>query len=66
MLITRKSMLSGNTRSREIDVTQEQINEWQQGALAQVAFGNLSADDREFIITGSTPEEWESAFSDNT
>jgi hypothetical protein len=32
--------------------------------LIQEAMPNLSADDREFIMTGITPEEWNSAFPD--
>lgn len=35
---------------------------WQSGALIQDAFPELSADAREFIKTGISPEEWEAAF----
>lgn len=63
MLITRKSMLTGITRSIEIDVTQEQLDAYySKGELLQFAFPNLSADDREFIKSGITKEEWDSAF----
>ena len=58
MLITKTSMLSGNTSSMDIDVSQDQIDLWQGGSLIQNAMPNLSADEREFIMTGITPEEW--------
>ena len=62
MLITRTSPFSGNTNSMEIEVTQEQLSSWESGVLIQNAMPNLSADEREFIKTGITPEEWDSAF----
>ena len=62
MLITRTSSLSGNTNSMEIEVTQEQLSSWESGVLIQNAMPNLSADEREFIMSGITPEEWDSAF----
>jgi len=58
MLITKRSSLTGVVSSREIDVTQAQIDNWASGTFIQVAMSNLSADDREFIMTGVTPEEW--------
>ena len=63
MLITRTSSLSGNTNSMEIEVTQEQLSSWENGTLIQNAMPNLSADEREFIMTGITSEEWDSAFN---
>lgn len=64
MLIERCSPFSGKTRTKNIDVTQEQLDAWRSGALIQDAFPHLSADDREFILTGITAEEWDEAFSD--
>ncbi len=62
MEITRTSGISNVTRTREIPVTPEQYRSWQEGMLIQKAMPNLSADDREFIMTGITPEEWEDVF----
>ena len=62
MLITRKSPLSGETHTRDLPVTDAQLATWQAGTVAQAAFPHLSADDREFIMTGITPEEWARAF----
>jgi hypothetical protein len=62
MNITRTSMVSGITRTLDLPVTQEQLDNYAQGALLQNAFPNLSADEREFIKSGITTEEWESLF----
>jgi len=63
MLITRTSPFTGTTISMNIAVTQAQLDAWQAGTLIQDAMPNLSADEREFIMTGITPEEWEELFS---
>ena len=47
-----------------IQVTQAQIDAWQGGELIQNAMPNVSADEREFIKTGITPEEWEETFGE--
>jgi hypothetical protein len=59
MKITRRSMFSGVERTLEIDVTEEQLQKWQDGMLIQNAMPNLTAGEREFIKTGVTDEEWE-------
>lgn len=66
MLITRTSVFTGIERSKEIDVTQEQLERWQSGEdLIQNIMPNLSPDDREFIMTGITPEEWDDSFKED-
>jgi hypothetical protein len=62
MQITRTSIFSGITRTQEIQVTQEQLGAWEAGKLIQHAMPHLSADEREFIMTGVTAEEWDSVF----
>ena len=59
MLITKRSMISGKTNTKDMPVTQQQLDQWQQGATIQEAMPHLSSDDREFILTGITQEEWE-------
>jgi len=60
MKLTRKSELTGTVSTREIDITQEALDRWEMDRpLIQNAFPQLSDDDREFILTGITPEEWE-------
>lgn len=65
MLITKKSFISGIERTLEIPVTQEELDKWKGGMLAQEAFPNLTADQREFIMTGVTPEEWEETLKED-
>lgn len=62
MLITRKSAFTNNVHTMDINVTQEQLSAWENGTLIQNAMPHLSADEREFIMTGITPQEWEDAF----
>lgn len=62
MKITRTSMQSGIERTIDIDVTQEQIDAWEKGALIQNVMPHLSLDDREFLKTGITSEEWDEMF----
>jgi hypothetical protein len=64
MLVTNRSTLSGNTNTREIAITEAQYNNWISGMLIQNAMPNLSADDREFLISGITPEEWDKHFGE--
>ena len=63
MLIKRKSTLSGNVNVMDIDVTPMQVASWEQGELVQNAMPNLSADEREFIMSGITPTEWDEMFN---
>ena len=58
MIITKKSILSGEVRSLDLNITQDQINLWKGGAVIQNAMPNLSVDEREFMMTGITPKEW--------
>jgi hypothetical protein len=62
MLITRQSPISGEIRTFDLDITEEEILNYENGALSQDAFPRLSADEREFIKTGVTGEEWDSMF----
>ena len=62
MLITKKSIFSGEWNTMDIPVTQSQIDDWANGALIKDAMPNVSVDDREFLMTGVTPEEWTDTF----
>ena len=65
MEITRTSALTGNTRTRALDVTPAQLEAHKAGTLAQDAFPHLSAWDREFLISGATQEEWDAFFKED-
>jgi len=62
--ITRKSMFTDVTRTIDLPITEEQLTLWEEGMLIQKAMPNLSPDQREFIMTGVTSEEWNEAFKD--
>lgn len=59
MIVRRPNMFTGKVRELELNVTQEQIDRWQSGELIQNAMPHLSVDEREFLISGLLPDEWE-------
>lgn len=65
MKVTKTSIYSGITRTREIDIDIKQLNMWlRREASIQDAMPNLSPDDREFLMTGITPDEWDRMFNE--
>jgi len=64
MLFTRRSMLTGITRTIDLPVTEAQLKDWQKGMLIQHAMPHLTDGQREFIISGATDEEWDEAFGE--
>jgi len=67
--LTKASIYSGNTNAIDLPLTNEEFEEafakWQDGMLIQDAFPTLSADQREFIMTGSTHSEWEEMWAED-
>jgi hypothetical protein len=66
MIVNKESMFSGKSHEMEIDVTNKEIALWMEGSLIQDVMPNLTANEREFLMTGVTPAEWkqmESAFT---
>lgn len=64
MEITRISEFSGLSHTLDLDITAEQMKKFKDGMPVQKAFPHLDADQREFILTGITPEEWEVMMND--
>lgn len=62
MRIIRTSRLTGNTSVMDLPITREQLAAWVDGELIQNAMPQLNADQREFVLTGITPDEWQAAF----
>jgi hypothetical protein len=63
MLIERISRFTGEINVMEIDVTQHQLNEYYStDSYIQDVLAHLTADEREFIKTGVTAEEWAAVF----
>jgi hypothetical protein len=62
MKVSRRSPISGKIHVLEIPVEEGLLGEFLDGAIdkpIQDIFPNLAAEEREFILTGITPEEWE-------
>ena len=64
MKFPRLSPISGKINVMDLDVTKDQFVAWEKGALIQDAFPNLTPDEREFIKTGVTRDEWDAMFGD--
>jgi hypothetical protein len=61
MLVKRSSILTGVEREIELDITEERLTAYCKGQLGliQTAFPHLTDNEREFIMTGITQDEWE-------
>lgn len=64
MEIKRISQYSGKENKMDLPITLEQLIRWKSGELAQRVFPHLSMAEREFLITGMTPEEWDELYGD--
>jgi hypothetical protein len=68
-IITRRSPFTQKVNRMEIPLSHSEFEKrailWQSGMLIQDAFPMLSTDEREFIKTGITPEEWEQMFGED-
>jgi|TARA_R110000803_G_scaffold197800_1_gene261413 hypothetical protein len=64
MTITRTDPITNAINSLSLDVTQEQLNLWQDGELIQDVMPNLNADEREFIVSGITIGSWDNLFGE--
>ena len=62
MQITRTSMISGKTHTLDIACTEEQLARWQAGEKIQDAMPDVPTPLREFLMTGTTPQEWSAMF----
>ena len=63
MIITKTSSLSGIVRTMDLPITEEQLNNLEDGMSIQDAMPNLTPNEREFILTGVVQEEWEELFA---
>ena len=51
-------------RLQTIEVEDSQYNRWMAGENIQIAFPNLTPDQREILMSGICPECWEKIFPD--
>ena len=61
--LERTSLLTGNVSTMDLKTTQEKLDIFFKGPknerpLIQDLFSELTMDEREFIQTGATPDEW--------
>ena len=63
MLVKNFSAISKKINTMNINVTEEQVSRWRnhQG-LIQDIMPDLTPDEREFLMTGTTREEWDEVF----
>jgi hypothetical protein len=67
MIIKRTSEFSGITRELDLPVTVAQMGQFESGmGTIQDIFSNLPVDDREFIKSGITADEWDQMFTETT
>ena len=59
MLVRRKDPFTGLHNTLDLNITQEQIDEWRAGAFIQDVMPNLTPSQREFLITGIWDDSWE-------
>jgi len=57
-------MVSGKWHVMELPVTKDQIRRWMNGEFIQNAMPNLNDEQREFLMTGITPDEWNANFGE--
>jgi len=63
MQISKVSPLTGKTNTMNIPVTEEQLSRWQRReGLIQNIMPELTAEQREFLMSGYTPEDWSTLF----
>jgi len=48
----------------EVSVNTADYEEWKSGAYIQDVFPEMSREEREFLISGTTPKEWDDMFSE--
>lgn len=63
--MSRTSLFSGQLNRMDLPVSPDKLVRFLQGeipGLIQNVFPELSADQREFVLTGYTPEDWQRMF----
>ena len=64
-LISRTSLITGCVNTMDLPITEDMISDWiESDALIQDAFPYLNADQREFLLTGATPAEFNDLFAE--
>ena len=64
MQVTKVSPLTQRENTLDLDITQGQVDQWMKGRLIQDVMPHLSPDEREFLINGTAPGEFEKMFGE--
>lgn len=59
---SKRSVFTGLTNVMEIELDLDDYALWRSGKPIQLAMPYLTAEEREFLMTGVTPKEWEAVF----
>jgi hypothetical protein len=63
MKVSKRSTLTGKVHEMDLPVTQQQLDDHaNKKGLAQHIFSHLNPEEREFLMTGITPDEWKAVF----
>tara|TARA_B100000700_G_C14734213_1_gene709850 strand:- start:55 stop:258 length:204 start_codon:yes stop_codon:yes gene_type:complete len=62
MKIERTNPMTGKSHEMDLPITQEQLDAWQNGSLIQAVMPDLTPDQREFLMTGLLPDDWDQIF----
>lgn len=62
--VTRKSVLTGKETTMTLCFNEQDYQDWLDGKFVQDAMPYLTAAEREFLMTGITESEWETAFAE--
>ena len=67
VVVENRSTITGKINTMTFDMSIIEYNNcfalWEDGALIQNAFPMLNADEREFLMTGMTPDDWNNVVS---
>lgn len=64
MLITKIDPFTNKENTFDFPITEDQYLSWKDGALVQDVFPHLSADEREFLMTGIVSSSWKKIFGE--
>ena len=64
--VTRQSVITKKINTMELPITQEHLDIYETvgDMLIQDAFPNLDKEQREFLLSGITPQEWNDTFGE--
>ena len=64
MMVSKQNVMTGQWNTMDINITADQWKMWQSGTLIQDAAPQLTEAEREFLISGMTPAEWDAMFEE--